>query len=608
VLKTQVETIATNMRSTTAPPTGTSAIDGAGEATTLRATKKKKGEFIGVGCAIQALGIACLFIPSVGWILGIILLLLGGRMALKVLCSHCGNPTTREARICTTCGAHFLPKGASAPSTGQAGGIISPAESQSARQGVQVGPAGGRDYCTRQTLFGLPLVHVAWGIDPATGRPRVAKGIVAVGPAAFGVIAVGFSAWGLFPCGLVAGGIGPVGLFAVGFWTVGLVAAGVQAVGLCALASWHAVGLVAAGPTPIGLERIVVEKGMVGLLFLVAIVAAWFMHRLIRALGSAPASANFGSSSREEAQTERGMPGERRSLPWAWAAVAAAVVWCLTLLAVACLTFFVLPESFKSTARIKIDHPPDGNFFQLQSQIIKSEVILGSVIEDLKLKEAWGRRYNGGRKLTVKQTLELLRPCVELSSVRNTSLIEIHVFRERPDEAASIANAIADAYRQHRANQSALFSQGLEKGLKDQIEAANGKIAAARQELGRLQKALNIGEAAAQQSRDPALADSDERPFWQKKRDLEDLLRFRNELASQVLSQSMGDVFPRTMSVEIVDRAVPALHPARPNKPLNLVLGAVGGGVLGLLAGGLVLLFGSQRVRPGGAVLPSASN
>jgi predicted Ser/Thr protein kinase len=166
--------------------------------------------------------------------------------------------------------------------------------------------ARGRDYRTRQTLFGLPLVHVVWGIDPATGRPRVAKGILAVGPAAFGVIAVGFSAWGLFPCGLVAGGIGPVGLFAVGFWTVGLVAAGVQAVGLCALASWHAVGLVAASPTPIGLERIVVGKGMVGLLFLVSIITAWFMHRLIRAMGSAPASTDFGGRRREEAQTERG--------------------------------------------------------------------------------------------------------------------------------------------------------------------------------------------------------------------------------------------------------------------------------------------------------------
>jgi capsular polysaccharide biosynthesis protein len=352
----------------------------------------------------------------------------------------------------------------------------------------------------------------------------------------------------------------------------------------------------------------VVEKGTVGLLFVVAIVAALFMDRLIRAIGSAPASANFDSSGREEARTQRGIPGERRSLRWAWAAVAAAVVWCLTLLAVACLTFFVLPESFKSTARVKTGHAPDRNLLQAESELIKSEVILGSVIEDLKLKEAWGRRYNGGRMLTVKQTLELLRPCVELSSVRNTGLIEIHVFRERPDEAASIANAIAEAYRQHRANQSAQLSHGLEKSLKDQLEAANGKIAAARQELDKLQKASDIGEAAAQLSRDPVLAEAKERPFWQKKRDLEDLLRFRNELASQVLSQSMGNVIPRAMSVEIVDRAVPALHPARPNKPLNLVLGAAAGGVLGLLAGGLVLLFGSRRVRPGGAVLPSASN
>jgi len=144
----------------------------------------------------------------------------------------------------------------------------------------------GRNYRTRQTLFGLPLVHVAWGIDPATGRPRVAKGIVAVGPVAIGVIAVGFSAWGLFPCGLVAGGFWPVGLFAVGFEAVGLAAAGFQATGLLALASWRAIGLVAAGQSPIGLERIVVAKGMVLMLGL-AVVAAWLMDRLIGAIGNA---------------------------------------------------------------------------------------------------------------------------------------------------------------------------------------------------------------------------------------------------------------------------------------------------------------------------------
>jgi hypothetical protein len=164
----------------------------------------------------------------------------------------------------------------------------SPSEQVKAQPSVVLAPARGRDYRTRQTLFGLPLVHVAWGIDPVTGRPRVAKGIVAVGPSAFGVIAVGFSAWGLFPCGLVAGGFWPVGLLlAVGFEAVGLAAAGFHAVGLLALAFWRAVGLVAAGPLPIGVERIVVEKGSVGLLFVLATVAACLMDRLIRALGSA---------------------------------------------------------------------------------------------------------------------------------------------------------------------------------------------------------------------------------------------------------------------------------------------------------------------------------
>ncbi len=40
-------------------------------------------------------------------------------------------------------------------------------------------------------------------------------------------------------------------------------------------------------------------------------------------------------------------------------------------------------------------------------------------------------------------------------------------------------------------------------------------------------------------------------------------------------------------SLKIVDRAVPPLKPARPNKPLNLALGAVVGVFLGTMAGGV---------------------
>lgn len=73
----------------------------------LQATKTKKGEFLGLGAAVQALGLASFFIHDIGWVLGIILLIIGGRMAIKTLCSNCGNQTTKDSRICAACGAHF---------------------------------------------------------------------------------------------------------------------------------------------------------------------------------------------------------------------------------------------------------------------------------------------------------------------------------------------------------------------------------------------------------------------------------------------------------------------------------------------------------------------
>jgi len=47
----------------------------------------------------------------------------------------------------------------------------------------------------------------------------------------------------------------------------------------------------------------------------------------------------------------------------------------------------------------------------------------------------------------------LLRRQLDLRPVRNTSLIEIGVWSERPDEAAEIANAIAEEFRGFRMKQ-----------------------------------------------------------------------------------------------------------------------------------------------------------
>ena len=44
--------------------------------------------------------------------------------------------------------------------------------------------------------------------------------------------------------------------------------------------------------------------------------------------------------------------------------------------------------------------------------------------------------------------------------MRNTSLIEITVLSEKADEAAKIANAVADAYRAYRRDQRKSLSEG----------------------------------------------------------------------------------------------------------------------------------------------------
>ena len=65
---------------------------------------KKKSEFIGMGCLVQALGLAaCFLFFPIGIIIGIIVLIIGGRMAIKYVCSDCGNKVDKGVRLCPAC-------------------------------------------------------------------------------------------------------------------------------------------------------------------------------------------------------------------------------------------------------------------------------------------------------------------------------------------------------------------------------------------------------------------------------------------------------------------------------------------------------------------------
>jgi hypothetical protein len=100
----------------------------------------------------------------------------------------------------------------------------------------------GYEYRSQATLFGLPLVHIATGINPVTRQRRVARGVFAFGDVAVGVFAVGGVAVGFLALGGVSIGVlAALGGVALGGVTLGGVAVGAVALGGAAL-GYYAMG------------------------------------------------------------------------------------------------------------------------------------------------------------------------------------------------------------------------------------------------------------------------------------------------------------------------------------------------------------------------------
>jgi tRNA A-37 threonylcarbamoyl transferase component Bud32 len=105
----------------------------------------------------------------------------------------------------------------------------------------------GREFRSETTIGGIPLVHIAYGLDPATGRNRTAKGIIAIGDTAVGLVAIGSVAIG----GVAMGGLG-VGLVSFGGGSIAvLLAIGGVALGGFAFGGL-ALGVIAIGAAAAG--------------------------------------------------------------------------------------------------------------------------------------------------------------------------------------------------------------------------------------------------------------------------------------------------------------------------------------------------------------------
>lgn len=389
---------------------------------------------------------------------------------------------------------------------------------------------------------------------------------------------------------------------------------------------------------------------------------------------------------------------------------------------------YSLPPLYMAVAKIRVDkdvsdiapiadqtYMPstyDPYFIQTEYEVIQSQVVLEKVVRDLKLNEVWGKKY-GQEQLDVERTLELLRKRLNVRPVRNTFIIEIRVFSPDRNEAALLANKIAEVYRDYRmAELDRLKNAGVET-LRAQYEEHEAKIRKVQDELDRLRVELNITDPEATStepaplltqetlrrleglrieaeakytglekllnslkplskqelrkvlptaSPDPLLSSLLEqlamaeqrlvvlrrdygpshaevlkvteqiedlnkkiddridgilrgletqvesakaqveklkaevenarkldiaeaeksRPYFNKKRELDELIRFRTILAYRIAAENTNLKLPKTATVRITERATPPDRPERPNKALNITLGIIFGLLIGI--------------------------
>jgi len=181
----------------------------------------------------------------------------------------------------------------------------------------------------------------------------------------------------------------------------------------------------------------------------------------------------------------------------------------------ATLVTFILPESYSSTARIKVERDQsdisgfvsqgplgtyDPYFIQTEFEVIQSQKILSAVIQALDLNTVWGKKYANGDRLKTPETLGLLRSRMTLRPVRNTSLIEISVLSENPVEAAKLAQEIAEEYKKYRLDERRRLSTGGIEALVADRNAQELKISEARTNVDNLRQNLRIPDSMASEN------------------------------------------------------------------------------------------------------------
>jgi polysaccharide biosynthesis transport protein len=175
---------------------------------------------------------------------------------------------------------------------------------------------------------------------------------------------------------------------------------------------------------------------------------------------------------------------------------------------------FVLPKAYSSTVRMKVekDAPDvegigsqrnasayDPYWMQTEFETIQSKSILHRVITNLNLSKKWAEKYQTEGELTTEQAYRILRGQIDVQQSRNTSLIEISAYSEDNNEAAVIANTIAEVYRNTRLDSRKVATERGVKTLEEEWKKQDELVRAKQGEVDKMKNELGISDYEAAQ-------------------------------------------------------------------------------------------------------------
>ncbi|MEO6035591.1 MAG: polysaccharide biosynthesis tyrosine autokinase [Verrucomicrobiota bacterium] len=183
------------------------------------------------------------------------------------------------------------------------------------------------------------------------------------------------------------------------------------------------------------------------------------------------------------------------------------LVFILVVLTTLAVTYW-LPKTYASMARIKVEKdnsdvtgienkpnysPYDLYWIQTEFEVIQSSSVLNQVIKTLNLNERWARFGTQG-KLKTEETYLILKGQINVRQTRNTSLIEIWVYSEDKEEAALLANTIADVYRTNRLNQRIAVRESGVAALREEFKQKEGEAQKAKEYVNELRRTNEIAD------------------------------------------------------------------------------------------------------------------